>query len=126
MLRRTRMPARRSRLRAASKKRLAVAAEYAAFRLGILARDEYACRYCGTKQGPLDVHHVLKPRAKYLMDPDACVTLCRADHERTTAAYRQGRLEIMIMPIRGRFCFKVVYAKHKFAVRSGLLLPQWE
>ena len=124
MLRRTRMPARRSRLRAASKKRLAVAAEYAAFRLGILARDGYACRYCGTKRGPLDIHHVLKPRAKYLMDPKACVTLCRACHERVTAPYRTGRL--MILVIRGGFRFEVIYAKDKFAAHSGLLLPQWE
>ena len=124
MLRRTRMPARRSRLRAASKKRLALVAKYAAFRLGILARDGYACRYCGTKRGPLDVHHVLKPRARYLMEPDACITLCRRHHEMTTAAYRQGRLEIE--PIRGTFYFDVVYATDKFAMRSGLLLPQWE
>ena len=115
---------RRTRLRPVSKKRLAVAAAYAAFRLGILARDEYACRYCGTKQGPLDVHHVLKPRARYLMYPNACVTLCRVCHEMTTAPYRTGRL--MIMVIQDGFRFERVYAKSKFAVRSGLLLPQWE
>ena len=122
MLRRTPMTARRSRLRASSKKRLALATEYAAFRLGILARDGYACRYCGWRQGPLDVHHVLKPRARYLMDPDACLTLCRVCHERVTAPYRTGRL--MIRPIREGFYCEIVYAKDKFS--TGLLLPQWE
>ena len=125
MLRRTRMPARRSRLRAASKKRMALGVQLAAFRLGILARDGYACRYCGTKRGPLDVHHVLKPRARYLMDPLACVTLCRRHHDMTTAAYRQGRL--MITGAAGVLVqFEVVYAKDKFAAHSGLLLPQWD
>ena len=115
---------RRTRLRPVSKKRLALAAKYAAFRLGILSRDEYACRYCGTKRGTLDIHHVLKPRAKYLMDPKACVTLCRGCHERVTAPYRTGRL--VIVPIPGGFRYEVIYAKDKFAVSSGLLLPQWE
>ena len=124
MLRRTRMPARRSRLRAASKKRMALGVQLAAFRLGILARDGYRCLYCRTRRGALDVHHFLKPRASHLMDAEACVTLCRTCHERTTGAYVRGRLTVTPEP--GGFRFAIVFAADKFAVRSRLLLPQWE
>ena len=106
---------RRSRLRGRSKKREALATDYATFRRVLLSRHTYGCQYCHTWRGPLDVHHVLKPRARYLMDPKACVILCRTCHERTTAPYRRGRLVITPEPRGLRFA--IVFAADKFAIR---------
>jgi hypothetical protein len=104
-----------------STKRLRLAANYNAFVLAIKARDGWRCRYCGQARGPLDPHHVLKPRARYLMDPDAVVTLCRRCHDRCEGPFAKGRLIVEPMG-HGSFRYEVVYARSKqHARRAGLI-----
>lgn len=111
----------RSRLRAVSAKRRQGQADYVAFVLGIKSRDGWRCAFCGTRQGVLDPHHVLKPRAKYLTDPNAVVTLCRRCHRRVEAPYTKGRL-VVTPDGHGRFRFDLVYAASKQAARAAGLV----
>lgn len=113
---------RTSRLRGPSSKRRASGAEYVAFVLGVKARDQFRCRYCRTQRGPLDPHHVVKrSRAPHLlMDAANVVTLCRACHDWTDAAYSapEGRLVVDRLG-DGQFAFSVVHGANKWSVRAA-------
>jgi hypothetical protein len=111
----------RTHLRRQSPKRAAAEAEYVAFILAIKDRDGWRCRHCGNARGPLDLHHVWKPRARHLIDPDGCLMLCRRCHERCEGPFNQGRL--IVTPLgRGRFHCEVIYARSKAHARAmGLI-----
>lgn len=94
---------------------------YVAFSLSIKVRDGWRCRYCGTARGVLDLHHVLKPRARYLMDPDACLTLCRRCHERCEGSFSNGRL--IVEPLgQGDFRYEVIYTRSRAHARATGLI----
>jgi len=52
--------------------------EWKEFRKGVLRRDKWACKICGTKVG-LQVHHKTYRRIKRER-PGDCHTLCEACH----------------------------------------------
>ena len=69
----------------------------------VLERDNYTCRYCGSKNGMghnirLEVHH-LKSYAEYpelRYDPSNGITLCRPCHMTTIRGTPKPKMEILI------------------------------
>jgi 5-methylcytosine-specific restriction endonuclease McrA len=105
-------------MRRVSRKRSAQGKAYLEFRLNLLARANYRCEHCRWK-GALDIHHVVKPRARYLMSFDHCVVLCRDCHELVDAPYDRGRL--LVTPLGNqRFRYEMVWAASKFSARKTL------
>ena len=47
----------------------------------ILNRDKYTCQYCKTKQGTLEVHHIIFRSNGGSDEPDNLITLCRNCHK---------------------------------------------
>jgi 5-methylcytosine-specific restriction endonuclease McrA len=66
------------------------------FRFGMLARDAYSCRNCGTSEAELELHHV-RPASRYpslYMEPDNVITLCKPCHIQTpTYAGKLNQIE---------------------------------
>jgi len=56
-------------------------------RLEVMERDKWKCRYCGTKETTLNVHHTFYERGKapWEYPNDSLMTLCEPCHERRTA-----------------------------------------
>ena len=46
----------------------------------VLNRDKYTCQHCKTKQGTLEVHHIIFRRNGGSDEPDNLITLCRQCH----------------------------------------------
>ena len=46
----------------------------------VLNRDKYTCQYCKTKQGTLEVHHIIFRSNGGSDEPDNLITLCRNCH----------------------------------------------
>lgn len=106
----------RSRLKPMSRKRASKAAEYIAFKLALHAADNWVCQWCyGRHAHPLDPHHTRKPRAKYLMDMDTVITLCRFHHDMTEWPYAKGRIYIGGTRSTG-WIKQRIWAKDKLAV----------
>jgi 5-methylcytosine-specific restriction endonuclease McrA len=55
------------------------------WRKQILIRDNYICQECGSRDNPLEVHHIIPLRIneEKFMDEDNGITLCTTCHKRT-------------------------------------------
>lgn len=93
-------PPRRSKgIPAVSKKRARENRQRVKVREEVLTRDGFTCRARGgiipevrRCSGPLDVHEVIgRGRGGSFLDPENCVTLCRAHHEFVTTHPERGR-----------------------------------
>lgn len=54
-----------------------VSPEWRALRITIFERDGYACRYCGTQEGPFECDHVVPVSRGGDNDPDNLATSCK-------------------------------------------------
>jgi HNH endonuclease len=89
-------------------------AEWGAIRALVLARAGWRCQACGFRQR-LDVHHVVKrAQGGSDFDLDHLVTLCRACHAQTDAAYATGRLVVTSLGA-GEFRLAVIRRPSKWA-----------
>lgn len=114
----------RTPIRRVSKRRAGQASEYTAFVLGIKDRDGWRCAYCRTQRGALDPHHVIKrSQGGAVLDPSNVITLCRACHDWTDAAYSSPEGRLCVDSIgHGQFLFAVVHASSKWtAPRCGVV-----
>ena len=86
---------RRSRLKPVSAKRRADLRTRQALLRCLAAMVHYRCERCGALTG-LEGHEVRKPRARYWLNPEYVVMLCRRCHDMAEAAYSSptGRLVI--------------------------------
>ena len=62
----------------------------------VLNRDKYTCQYCKTKQGTLEVHHIIFRSNGGSDEPDNLITLCRHCHRELHA----GKINLSIKGLK--------------------------
>ena len=85
----------RSQLKPVSAKRRCAMVKRRALLRRLAMAVDYRCERCGALTG-LEGHEVRKPRARYWLNSEYVVMLCRRDHDMAEAAYSSptGRLVI--------------------------------
>ena len=84
----------------------------------LAATVNYRCERCGALTG-LEGHEVRKPRARYWLNPEYVVMLCRRDHDMAEAAYSSPTGRLVIPGTRSSgWGMYIVQARDKFEVRE--------
>lgn len=114
---------RRRRIQGRSAKRKSQMPVRKALVLGLGIQVGWRCEYppCGFV-GHLDGHEVRKPRARYWLNPEYVVMLCRRDHERAEAAFNSSTGRLVITGTRSEgWEFTTPPYLSKFEMRAALI-----
>ena len=73
--------------------------EYANFRMEILKRDDFTCKYCNRRGVKLEAHHILswKHYPELRTDPSNILTVCVECHDKIHNIFGYNSLEKMVL-----------------------------